>query len=675
MKFLTSIFKIFRLPIDFLLLTFHFIKGTSWLIFITIKKKLGFKTQPWPYGCFTQTTSCGRCACIPGRKYGNIFLFRSLCPDVSRYFESEAETFCIEKMQMTQFYWRPSLGRVFGVGLFLAMMWSTLGYGVYYLLPSTQKMKKVKAENHFAKAEKLAKEMKYERARLAYENAIKQYPKKATIHLKLGQCLLQLKRIKEGFKSFERAVQLNPGLWEGHLELARLMLKNRLYPSAFQHAQTVSKLKSEIVDAYLISASSLQKQGKIEEAKDELEKATWRLTNANAQQVELAASLYFVLKDLERAKELYQKAIEFDPGSINARTGLARVFITEMQWDSAIEQINLVLSKYPENAKALSTRAEMFTAKGEFQQAVDAYREVSQFYPEDPQPRTRIASLLYFANQKDKAAEILQTVLAEYPEYPDALLLISQLFLEEKRYRLAIANAERIRSEDKEKTIAAQKILGRAYMELKRFEEAITSCKAVLDAQPKEFTYMLLLAYCYHQLGEKDKAVAAYSKAAELNTESFLPDVYMANLFSEHDEVTSAINSYRRGLKKAPEEKRIANNLTMLLIERGHKQDIDEAFVIVSKLMETHRDDPIITDTFGWVLFHRGDYQQAEGMFHNAINLDPEIPDPHYHLGKTFLRQNKPEMAKERLERALELAIPFKGAKDAKQLLDEMQAP
>ena len=92
----------------------------------------------WPFGCFTKVTTSGQKACIPGGKYGNIFLFRSLCPDAIPVVGRCSECACREKLQIHQPFWRPPTLRLLSLATFLGLTWCTIFYGVYSLLPSTQ---------------------------------------------------------------------------------------------------------------------------------------------------------------------------------------------------------------------------------------------------------------------------------------------------------------------------------------------------------------------------------------------------------------------------------------------------------------------------------------------------------------------------------------------------------
>ena len=671
MKLLWKIISFLRLPVDFLLLTFHSIKGLSWLLLTGLKRMLGIKTSAWPFGCFSQKTSSGRCACLPGRKYGNIFLFRSLCPDSSRSSEG-GETFCMEKLQMTQDYWRPPLFRILNTGFFLMILWLTVGYWVYQLAPTTKNEKRARAESLFAKGETLARETKYNEALIAYRNAIAEEPKNPKFNLRLGKCLLSLNKPSLAFGKFNEAIQLDPAMWEAHLEISRLMLRAGKLNKALHHATVVSGMKSDLGEAFLISAYCQDKQGEKEEAIRLLDLGTEKLKLDDAKQFEFAATLYNGLGKANPAITYYKKAIEIEPDSEDAKIGLALLYISQSKWDLANTQIDSVLSKSPDNKKGLVCKAEMFLAQGKMQKAIDQYQNIIKLDATDPQPKTQVAAILYASNHKNKAGEVLQLVLAEHPDYTDALLLSSQLFVEQKRFRLAVANAERISSIDHKKFIQAQNILARTYLELKNYSKAIEASKLVLESNPEDFVIVMGLAFSYQQIGDEDQAIRHYRAASELDPKSHLPYLYLGSLFAQKDETTQAISSFQTALVKAPENHRIANNLAMLLIQRGSESDIQEAYTLVKELKASHENDANIIDTFGWALYHREEYDQALETVKKSINIDPENPSFHYHLGKIHLKQGNLADAHGSLQRSLQLASNFFGAEDARKLLTEI---
>lgn len=106
-------------------------------------------------------------------------------------------------------------------------------------------------------------------------------------------------------------------------------MKSRLFDTAFDQAAAVTKINPEESEPYLISASFLQKQGVSEQAMDLLKIGVSKLPDQNPDQLQIAAALYYELKDFDRASELYTKAVSLHPNSIDAQIGLANVYIAQ----------------------------------------------------------------------------------------------------------------------------------------------------------------------------------------------------------------------------------------------------------------------------------------------------------------------------------------------------------
>ena len=82
--------------------------------------------------------------------------------------------------------------------------------------------------------------------------------------------------------------------------------------------------------------------------------------------------------------------------------------------------------------------------------------------------------------------------------------------------------------------------------------------------------------------------------------------------------------------------------------------------------------DGNITDTLGWTLFKKGNYDEALGYFLEASNYLPEEPTIRYHLGLAYHKKGMKEPAREHLEKAVLLGekAHFHEMKEARNLLE-----
>jgi Flp pilus assembly protein TadD len=83
-------------------------------------------------------------------------------------------------------------------------------------------------------------------------------------------------------------------------------------------------------------------------------------------------------------------------------------------------------------------------------------------------------------------------------------------------------------------------------------------------------------------------------------------------------------------------------------------------------------DDPEVSDTLGWILYKRGDYEGALRLLTESGTKRPDDPEVKFHLGMAQYRMKDAEAAKRTLARALELSGNFPGNEVARQTLSAL---
>lgn len=86
-----------------------------------------------------------------------------------------------------------------------------------------------------------------------------------------------------------------------------------------------------------------------------------------------------------------------------------------------------------------------------------------------------------------------------------------------------------------------------------------------------------------------------------------------------------------------------------------HEGRLAEAEAIYAELIERDPEDPDAHESLGACLYFRADYAAAEASYRRALELAPDRPDALYGLGCVHLAQRRHADAKRALERALEL--------------------
>ncbi len=117
----------------------------------------------------------------------------------------------------------------------------------------------------------------------------------------------------------------------------------------------------------------------------------------------------------------------------------------------------------------------------------------------------------------------------------------------------------------------------------------------------------------------------------------------------------------------------IANNLASLIsTHRDDAESLERAATIAKRLREL--DVPPFQDTYGWIAYRQGNFEEARRFLEPASTGLPNDPLVQYHLGMTYAALGDAEKARTQLNRALTLAgdSPLPQFDVARQKLQEL---
>ena len=103
---------------------------------------------------------------------------------------------------------------------------------------------------------------------------------------------------------------------------------------------------------------------------------------------------YNALFDEEKAAEYYKKAIDIDPDYLEAHANYAGMLLDIGSVDEAIRQINVVLTRQPDHAVALTMLAQAYRVKELYAQSIEAARKAIQLTPKNAEPHLWLADSL-----------------------------------------------------------------------------------------------------------------------------------------------------------------------------------------------------------------------------------------------------------------------------------------
>jgi tetratricopeptide (TPR) repeat protein len=115
----------------------------------------------------------------------------------------------------------------------------------------------------------------------------------------------------------------------------------------------------------------------------------------------------------------------------------------------------------------------------------------------------------------------------------------------------------------------------------------------------------------------------------------------------------AAVTIMRRVLDRDADSILALNYIGLSYADRGVRLDASER--MLRRALELVPDDGTVLDSYGWLLYRRGDIAAAAELLERADRLAPFEPEILYHLGELYLRRGEESRARELFVQALGL--------------------
>jgi Tfp pilus assembly protein PilF len=206
---------------------------------------------------------------------------------------------------------------------------------------------------------------------------------------------------------------------------------------------------------------------------------------------------------------------------------------------------------------------------------------------------------------------------------------------------------------------------------IQRPADAEAAFKTAIERAPKWWIPYQGLSTAESTQGNSAGAMATLqSGIAKVESPSSL-QLELAGLFERSGKPEEAIRIYEAALRTDPHSDLIANNLAMLLITyRKDQPSLDRAKDLSARFATST--NMAFLDTYGWVLYKRGEAATATAALQTASAKMPDSPVLLYHLGMAQAAAGQADAARENLSRSLKSGKNFAGMDEAKATLEKL---
>jgi len=371
-------------------------------------------------------------------------------------------------------------------------------------------------------------------------------------------------------------------------------------------------------DRLPVGAFSVPDRGKSEEAAE-------IITAGLGEQVEYIQSIafcseYLATEETEDAMRNCSRALEINPESVRAKYLRGRIHILTEAWQSAAEDLEVVVAAEPSNTEALNALAYTHAKLGNKDRSGLLYREYLNFSPNDVIVRLNIAYELAQAGAYPEAMAILQDGVQRAPDNADLLESLGSVALIAGQTGGEVTDPRAIQVAVE----AFEKVL-----EIKGDQVAPSILTNVVNAYMLMEDYDEALAFSERALAMLRNAGSSSTGEENGDAPAMSRDEMLASLYSSRAQVYIRTDRYAQGaaeLEKALElNPNIENGYQRVGMAKLQAGDSDGAIAAFRTAVERGAAPDVIADAlFGQGYndhFQQGRYLEAIALFDVAAEF------------------------------------------------------
>ena len=418
----------------------------------------------------------------------------------------------------------------------------------------------------------------------------------------------------------EEVLANNPSQVDALKMSATWMIENDQGDEAINALRAVLDQDPDDAEAMSMMATAHQRNGNAQLAQDLLSLAVDASGNAPRETLRFA-QLMVREQRFRPAEDALVSALRLNPGNIDLLRALGELHIHTEDW-ALVQQVEASLRRLEiDEATQLaeSLQLQRIARRDGAAEATAFLQELVEKNEGNTSARIALIQAKLRDNQTDEALKLARDLADTLPDDPVAQLVLGNTEFATRDYDGAKETFQAIIEKSNEPRAVMQ--LVRVLGVENKIEEAIATIDAALERDPDQRDLKWAKASFLERINDIEGAISIYDELYQANSSSLI----------------------------------VANNLASLLAT--YKQDepsLDRAFNVARRLRGT--EVPPFQDTYGWILFRRGEFEEAVTYLEPAAIALPADPIVQFHLAKAYLSLDRKKEALTQFTKAIEIS-------------------
>ena len=470
----------------------------------------------------------------------------------------------------------------------------------------------------------------------------------------LSELYIQKKDLTKSIESITKATKLAPdNIWYTQ-EMTYLLFEQGRYEEASKGFEKMVKKEPSNVDWLYGYAECLMRIGKNEDAIKALNK-TEEQVGKHPELTIQKFNLYLRMKQPEKALEEINNARKEFPNEPQLIGTLVDYYFQTKQDTKAISMLEELTKSDPANGRAHLGLADIYRQQGKKK---EYYSELKKgFACDDVDIDAKMKILINIHDDPAKltqdAYELIDIMVQEYPTDSKAYSIQGDFMLKAEKEDLALIAYKNALKYDKSKFTIWNQVLIMEY-QAGNYSDLYLDSKACLDLFPSIPSVYLLFGMAANQENKFSEALINLIAGKEL----IINDKALESEFnSQLGESYFGLKKYAEGKASFEKALTIDPNRTLIMNNYAYrlalaKMDLDRAEELIKKANSLSPNQPHFVDTYGWILFQKGDYTQAKTYFEKAFVLNPKDRIIVEHMGDISIKMGEKDKAVEYWQKA-----------------------
>ncbi len=456
-----------------------------------------------------------------------------------------------------------------------------------------------------------------------------------------------------------------PDYLPGWILLAELASKDKKYDEALSLLENVFGREPQYVDGRRLQSDILLAKGETKKGLEVLERVDQAYPGSPLVKYQLARA-YLSNNNMNQARAALDQAVSANPNYTDAVLLLAEVNLRSGHADMVIKPMTDLLKRIPELKNAALLLAAAYGTLDRFDDATVVLQEQAKLAPQDPQAQAALGLTFRQAKRNEEARQAFEKAAQLAPDNLALAEQLVELDLLDKRFDAA---RQRVKHQFQKTpdAPAAHFFEGKILAAERKWDLAEAEIQKTLQLDPNFASAYDLLVQTYVAANKLPQAVAQLQAELSKNPNNASAVMTLALLYERMQDYPKARDAYEKLLSINPNFVTALNNLACLYTEELN--DLDKAYDLARKARDLQGQDAAVGDTLGWVLYKRGDYQQALTILQESAEKAPDTPEIQFHLGMTAYMMGQTDLAKVALRKAAGADKDFPGKDESKRRL------